>query len=382
MLGLGIILPILPLYATDIGVSGFWLGAIFAGFSIARSAFMPVVGRLSDKTGNRKRFIAIGLFFYALSSLGYIYSFDTLSLFLVRIIQGLCSAMIVPIAMAYIGDISPKDREATYMGQFTVSLLLGFGFGPILGGCIQEVFNVNAAFIAMGLLCFLAFLFVMMWLPAVPHKNTLKRERPASYSTIMQNSQMRGVICYRYTIAFARAAVLTFLPLYASLQLKLSGAQIGLIISCSILLSSFLQYPCGRLADRLDRRNLIIIGSLLYCLTIVLLPYCVDFWQVLGTNLLLGILGALSLPAASALIVDEGKKYGMGSSMALFNVAMSLGLGSGPLVSGIILDIAGLKAVFYFATGIGIAGTMLAGHFMHSSPPPAAPGRHRIVEEA
>ena len=74
-------------------------------------------------------------------------------------------------------------------------------------------------------------------------------------------------------------------------------------------------------------------------------------------NIILGLFGALSLPAASALIIVEGKHYGMGSTMAIFNVAMSVGLGIGPLASGVALDIWGLSGVFYFCTILGFLGT-------------------------
>jgi len=367
LLGLGIILPILPLYAKTIGANGFWLGAIFAGFSLSRSFFMPIVGKLSDKRG-RKGFIAAGLLIYALSSLGYIYSYDVLSLLLVRVVQGFCSAMIVPIAMAYIGDISPKDREGSYIGMFTVSLFLGFGFGPLIGGFIQEFFSVNAAFIVMGILCGLSFFFVLLWLPSSPGKEQSTRTSPTSFRNILKGRQIRGIICYRFISAFSRSAVLTFLPLYASSTLNMSGYQIGLVVSAGIILTSIMQYPCGRLADTVNRRTLIIAGNILYSLTIVFFPFTQNFMQVLCLNLLLGILGSISIPAASALVVEEGKKHGMGSTMAVFNVAMSLGLGTGPLVSGIIHDASGLKAVFYFSTSVGIIGTFVAGHLLRSSP--------------
>jgi len=56
MLGVGIIAPLLPLYAENLGATGIWIGVIFAGFSISRAIFLPIIGRLSDRIG-RKLFI-------------------------------------------------------------------------------------------------------------------------------------------------------------------------------------------------------------------------------------------------------------------------------------------------------------------------------------
>ncbi len=383
MLGLGIIIPILPVYARSesIGASGIWLGAIFAGFSISRSVFMPLIGRRSDSTGIRKSFIATGLLIYAISSIGYLYAFDALTLLCVRVVQGFCSAMIVPIAMAYIGDICPDQKQGSYMGMFTVSLFLGFSVGPFLGGCIQDFFSINAAFIAMGALCAVAFVFVIVLLPAGHTSHHITRPEPSSYRKILRKKRIVGIILYRYVNAFARASVLTFLPLYASYHLNLSGTRIGLVISSGVLVSSFLQYPFGRMADRLNRRHQILVGNVLYAAAIVLFPYTDSFAELLSVNLLLGVLGAASLPAATALVVEEGRLSGMGSTMAVFNVAMSLGLGSGPLVSGLIHDFFGLKAVFYFSVAVGIVGTAVAGRYLTSSPPPRAPGDHPLVED-
>ncbi len=380
MLGLGIIIPILPVYAETLGASGFWLGAIFAGFSISRSGFMPLIGRLSDRRG-RKRFIASGLFVYALSSAGYIYAESALFLFFVRVVQGACSAMIVPIAMAYIGDICPKNREGTYMGYFTVSLLLGFGCGPLIGGFIQDFFSIDAAFLVMGCLCGLSFLFVLLYLPLSSSESISTKTELPSFRSMFASRQIKGIICYRFVSSFARASVFVFLPLFASRNIKLGGFEIGLIISSSILLTTFLQIPFGRLADYVDRRFMIVSGNILYSCSILLFPLTDSFMEVLMVNLLLGLFGAVSLPACTAVVVEEGKKYGMGSTMAIFNVAMSLGLGVGPLLSGIIYDILSLETIFYFSALLGISGTIVSAKFLTSSIASRVEDEPKIIED-
>jgi MFS family permease len=164
MLGVGIIVPILPLYAETLGATGLWLGAIFAAFSLTRSISMPLIGRFSDRLG-RKRFITTGLLIYTLSSLGYIYATSTVELIVIRVIQGFSSAMIIPIAMAFIADIAPLDKEGSYMGIFTIALFLGFGCGPILGGLTKDLISMEADFLIMGGLCLLALVLVLIYLP-------------------------------------------------------------------------------------------------------------------------------------------------------------------------------------------------------------------------
>jgi len=109
MLGVGIVAPLLPIYADEMGATGIWIGVIFGGFSISRTIVMPIIGRLSDRHG-RKLFLGIGLLAYAIISLGYIWAENVSQLTAVRLIQGAASGMIIPIAQAYIGDISPEGK--------------------------------------------------------------------------------------------------------------------------------------------------------------------------------------------------------------------------------------------------------------------------------
>ncbi len=104
ILGIGIIVPFLSLYATDMGASGIWLGMIFTGYGLASTIVTPIAGRLSDRRG-RKRFLMIGLFIYSLTSLGYIYAVNAPQLALVRLVQGAAGGMIFPVALAYVGDL-------------------------------------------------------------------------------------------------------------------------------------------------------------------------------------------------------------------------------------------------------------------------------------
>ena len=160
MLGIGIIAPLMAIYAVNLKASGIWLGVIFSAFSLSRGILMPVVGKFSDTYG-RKNLLLIGLFIYTLSSFGYVWS-DTISkLIEVRLIHGIASAMVVPIAMAYVGDIAPKGKEGVFMGTFNSSMFLGMGMGPFIGGLINDVAGMDNVFYVMGLLSLFSFLLIL-----------------------------------------------------------------------------------------------------------------------------------------------------------------------------------------------------------------------------
>jgi len=356
MIGVGIIAPLLPVYAADLGASGMWIGIIFAGFSIARTMTMPVVGKASDIYG-RKRFIVLGLFCYSAISLGYVAATDVGSLALIRFLHGLAASMVIPISMAYIGDLAPANREGATMGNFSIALFAGFGVGPLLGGVIKDTMSIEANFYGLGILAFIAFLLVLFFLPASAEQRGDKQEGPASYREILKSDYVRGLAIYRFVNALGRGALICFIPLFAD-DIGLSASKIGVLIGVNILLLTVLQSPFGYLADRVNRKALVVLGNLAAMFTFMLFPLCDSFAELFAASLLMGAASAVSLPAASAMVVEQGQRFGMGSVVAVFNLAMSGGLALGPMAGGLIMDAASVGAIFWFAAVVLLLGNL------------------------
>ncbi len=367
MIGVGIIVPLLPVYAEEMGATGLWVGIIFSGFLLARLIFMPFVGRLSDKKG-RKPFIAVGLFSYALISLGYVWAESVGELALVRMLHGLAAALVLPIAVAYIGDITPKGKEGVSMGSFNIALFLGFGLGPLMGGVLKDYWSMNSAFFAMGGLAFIALILVLMFLPEIKMRERRFKGKAVSFRLMFESRVLKGLLIFRLVNALGRGSIICFLPLYASDVLKLSGSQIGIVISILVLLIAFLQSPFGALADRLNRRNLIVLGSIIGSLCLLWIPFTHSFGELIVVGSLMGISGAIAIPAAVAIMVGEGSSYGMGSAMALFNMSMDLGQLMGMLIGGLIFDFLGLSYIFYFGCVMGFIGTGIFIHYLRDYP--------------
>jgi multidrug resistance protein len=358
ILGIGIIVPFLSLYATEMGASGIWLGAIFTGYGLASTIVNPFAGRLSDRRG-RKRFLMLGLFIYSLSSLGYIYAVNAPQLALVRLIQGAAGGMIFPVALAYVGDISPEGGEGKWMGYATAAFFSGFGFGPLMGGVLMEHYGMNLAFAIMGGLNMLAALLITFWLPESRQRKISAGEEQ-SFREMTTSGMIRGIFSFRLTQAIGRGSFMVFLPIFAGLTLKLTPTLIGILISVHVFGMSLLAPFTGRIADRYNRKGLVVLSSVMYLLPLGLIPLARNFWHLFVLCILQGIVSSLSMTASQALVVEEGRKFGMGSAMSLPMVAMGLGMVIGPLASGGLYDFfASTDPVFYFAAGIGLVGTAL-----------------------
>lgn len=361
VLGVGIIVPFLPLYAESMGANGLWLGIIFAGFSISRATFMPFFGKLSDSKG-RKLFISCGLLIYSAVSLAYVAAGSPFVLTLVRLGHGFASAMVIPIATAYIADITPPNQEGTYIGYFQAAFFSGFGLGPLMGGFVKDLCGINANFYAMGILSLIAFILVLLRIPEFNGMALKKnKEKKTDYRHIIKSKTIKAIFIIRFTTAFGRGTVLVFFPVFAHSVLNLSSSTIGIAMSLYILLTGILQHPFGRMADYRNRRGMVVCGSLLSIGAICLFPLSKNLVHVIVLSVLMALGGGISIPAMTAITVRHGKTmgYGMGMVMGLFYFAVATGLAIGPVLNGVIFDLADIKSPFFFGGFILFAGTMI-----------------------
>jgi DHA1 family multidrug resistance protein-like MFS transporter len=165
MAGIGMVSPLLPKFAEDMGATGIWIALIFSGFAFTQVPLMPFVGRLSDRFG-RKLFLCVGLLIFAIAAGGYFWSPGYREMFLFRLVAGVGAAMVTPTAYAYVGDLAPRGQEGRYMGVFNIALVVGFGSGPTLGGLVHDAFGLSATFVSMGILSAVGFLMVLLLLPS------------------------------------------------------------------------------------------------------------------------------------------------------------------------------------------------------------------------
>ena len=225
--GVGIVVPLLPVYAHELGAGGFYVGMIFGAFSLARTFFLPYFGRLSDLKG-RKPLIVPGLFAYAVVSLGFIFFKDVNSLIVLRFFQGIASAMLMPIIQAYIGDITPPGKEGFTMGLFNMSMFCGLSIGPLLGGVIHDRFSLQTSFLCMGLLALIGFFLCLFLLPpARSEKYMTSGKSPIQWRHLILDRQLAGVFLFRFSHILCVGIIWAFLPLFAKLKFSLSSSAIG-----------------------------------------------------------------------------------------------------------------------------------------------------------
>ena len=356
MLGLGIVSPLLPIYAENLGATGIWLGVIFSAFALSRSVFMPIIGRISDRRG-RKWIILIGMFAYAVLSLAYLIAGSVYSLTAVRFAHGLASAMVVPIAMAYIADFSEKGKEGSHMGNFSISMFLGMGVGPLLGGFLNDAFGMPSVFYVMAGLSAFATLLVAVSLPETKPGDPALPDAPSPpMRALLTLPVMRGVMFFGFISALGRGGMMVFVPVFAPL-IAITPFEVGIVLSANTFLMALLQVPIGRITDTGNKVALIVAGSTIAAVALAVIPLSHSFLPLLLITSAIGIGGAIQQPAIMALTVDAGRTIGMGTSMGAYNTVFGIGMIIAPLMGGAFMDFVGIDAVFYVGGAISLIGT-------------------------
>ena len=367
LLGIGIIIPVMPVFATELGANGLALGMIIAAFSVSRGLLQPVVGNLSDRLG-RKGFLVTGLFIYGVVGLLIPQAGSIINLLLIRAFQGVGSAMIVPIGMAYMSVLAPPGQEGRYQSYLNIAIFCGIGCGPVIGGIVSDLLGIESVFYVMAALSFGAFILVLKNMPA--QQAQVKASATGllkSLQMMMQSRLTRGILLARLVTMVIMVPSMAFLPLLMTQTIGASGLQIGFVIACRTLVNAVLQVPAGKVADKYNKLFLLITGCICLSGVIMLIPLMKTFVMFLLIYCLLGFGEAIIWPVLGAYASIEGRKrYGHGTMMGVFSLAMSGGIMAGAMLAGLSMDVWGIEFAYFVTAATVLIGTSVAALLIRS----------------
>ena len=352
MLGLGILSPILPIYANDLGATMIQIGMLTSAWSLSRLIFTAPMGRYSDRS-SKKRVIVIGLAIYSIVSVFYAFSWNFASLISVRILHGMGSAMAMPVAIAYGAEIAPRGKEGQYMGVLNLAMMAGFAFGPFLGGTLTDIASKEVAFYVMAALTGVSLVLAVMFLPDVQF-STEKKKKSGSFRQIFANRELSTIIIYSFISTLAIASIFGFLSIYLSQPksaggMELSLSTIGMVLSVGQFISASLQREFGKLADRYNKKTIIIVSGLVGSIGILMFPSMNTTTGIFISQLIFICGLTLGSPAVNAIVAIAGREFGTGTSISALQSSNSLGNIIGPLAAGLLLDSMGFKSIFYLS---------------------------------
>jgi predicted MFS family arabinose efflux permease len=229
-----------------------------------------------------------------------------------------------------------------------MSMFLGLSLGPFFGGVINDRFNLDTAFGAMGLLALAGFLFSAFLLPPTRLETGHGPEwAPPRWRLLATDRKVIALFLFRFAHTACIGIIWGFLPVFADAAFSMSSSAIGVLVMLGVLVSGIIHLPMGWVADRLNRRWMVIFGGMIVSAAVASFVWATGFGYLATASVVFGIGGGVAIPALMAMAVIQGSKAGaMGSVMAILTVAHSLGMLVGSLMAGAMMDALHLRLVF------------------------------------
>ncbi len=356
-IGTYIRLPLVPLFASELGASTVQVGMINAGFMIAAAMLAVPLGLVSDRLG-RRRLVLAGMTISALTSLFLIVARTPAQVGAVYLFSGVGLACFSPAMMSYVGDVAPPRFLGRAYGWYTSALYLGMALGPGLGGAIgtggfRVAFLVSAAVVGAA---------ILVGIPRMPAPPPVMRSASSNLGAdlreILANRAVIACWVITFFTTYAWGASFSFFPLYAR-DSGISIATTGLIFTSQAASNALSRIPIGHLADRTGRRDrYIVFGSLAFALCIAGVG---QFSSALPLYILFILAGgsmAATFTAVGALLSESVETRVRGLAMGGYNTCIYGGFAASAATLGAVIHRYGFSAGFASAGGLCAVATL------------------------
>lgn len=358
-LGFGSIVPVVPLYADEFGVSQFAIGLTIAVYGLARFGMNVPTSFIADRRGRNVALAmgggitVVGNFICGLS--------DTYWMFLGgRFIAGAGAAMVITGTQIVVTDISTRANRGRMMAVYQGTFLFAVGFGPVPGGLLADHVSLSAPFLVYAALG--TVVAALAWMK-IPDTGEISRSAasagvgpPLSFAgqlwLLMRERGFALIAIVSFTAFFARTGGLfTLIPTLAENKVGLSPSQIGLGLGFISFVGLALALPSGVMVDRWGRKTVIVPSTLISGASMFLFAIMPNFlWFLLACGAWAVAIG-ISGPAPAAYAADMAPPGMNASAMGLYRMLADTGYILGPLLLGLSADLFSSEASLY-ATGV------------------------------
>jgi multidrug resistance protein len=282
MVGVLMVVPLLPFYASDLGANGLVVGLLVSSFSIAQLVMSPVWGRFSDHYGRRPALI-IGMATSAIAFIVFAFANSLWLLFLMRLVQG-AGGGTVSVIQAYVADaVEPKDR-AKALGWLSAATNVGVALGPVIGGLALTWGRPAPGLLAAGLmLVTIAFAWRYLresrdMVDAAAVRAQPKKagtSRAAVMRVVSHPAEPASRLIWIYAIAIgAFQGITSILALFLADRFCVTASTIGYFFAYIGVISVVARaVMLGPLVDKFGEAKLSRIGSSLLAVGLALIPF-------------------------------------------------------------------------------------------------------------
>jgi len=357
-----LLIPVMALYAAELGASVGIIGLIIGLYSITNTPANILFGRLIDRVGYKLPLIA-GLIGDALSMFLYSLCRLPIHLALVRVFHGTSGGMVGPATMSITADYSDKARKGRTMSFYGMSLaaatLVGYGLSGILVSRLgyQALFLLGVVVLAIGAI-------LSFSLPSQRQKGSIITETSLGEGVkkvkdLLSRRGLTAAYCSIFAQYFTFGSVVTLLPLYMK-GLGMEAFHVGMLLAIFAIMFIIIQLPSGTLSDKVGRLKPTAIGLSLGIISLILLPSLRVFPLLATVMALYGIAYGLLFPSISALVADHTIPEERGMATGMFHALITAGVAVGAPVMGWAGEIVGIELGLALTSGIMVVALVVA----------------------
>ncbi len=385
LMGFGIVLPLLPFYASKFNASAVSIGLLYSIYSLAQLIFSPIWGSFSDKVG-RRPVMLLSTFGAMCAYLLFAFSNSLAVLFLSRLIAGVMGGNIST-AQAYVADVTEHKDRAKGMGMIGAAFGIGFVIGPALA-----TFLIHPAFhrlfdhmgftslsnlidqnkyaipgLVASAFSLLSFILVLFKLPESLDKKLLNDNERVMRASIFSRKFWKALTEQKTTsgknvlfllmlcmllLSFGQSSLYSAFPLFCKKIFDLSAQKVGMQFVYMGLTAVLIQGGMIRpLEKKFGEKKLFIVGSILMVAGLALIPFA-GSTKIMTAYLLLMTVGAsLNGPTLTSLISKQSDPSKIGSTMGTSQGFSALGRVIGPTWGGALFGIS-YKFPFIFTAAL------------------------------
>lgn len=347
LVGFGLILPLIPIYADHFKAGGFFIAAIFTSYSLMQFLFAPLWGRLSDRIGRRPVLLAstgCACVSYVIFALGSGMESRGLALWFMlgsRIFAGICGANIT-VAQAYIADITPPEERSAKMGLVGMAFGLGFIFGPVLGALSTISFGLTGPGWTARALCAINFIWASLmlaesWQPAA-HSQT-QRPHLEQWQHVLRMPRLNLLVGIFFLATFCFSSFETSIGLLVEKNFHLAeekgldsvlGKVAWLIAYCGLIGAITQRGVLRRMVEKMGEPKVIAVSLFLAAVGIAVLPYLTTWAALLVALAVFSTGSSLTRPPVFGMISMLTPAHEQGSTIGVAQGIGSLARIAGP----------------------------------------------------
>lgn len=348
------ILPFLPLYVEQLGVSGhqslsIWSGLVFSGTFLVSALVSPLWGSLADRKGRKLMLLRASLGMAIVIALQGMVT-NVYQLFALRALMGLTSGYI-PNAMALVASQVPRDKSGWELGTLSTGQISGVIAGPLLGGLMADHLGLRVVFFVTAGLMFVSFLITLFLIKE--RRIEVKKADRLSGKAVFQSLPYPALIVTLFIstlmIQLANSSISPILTLFIK---ELSGdsgniAFISGMIAAVPGVAALISAPrLGRLGDRIGTARILLAALGLTTLLFAIMAWVETPLQLGILRFLLGFADGALMPAVQTLLLKYSSDQVTGRIFGYNQSFMYLGNVVGPLIGSGVSALMGFRWVF------------------------------------